>query len=655
MKKKLINIFALVLSLVMIFSVSACNTNNENNNATSDKSVNVGAEPLSFDVKKINGENAVLVEYGRSNYQIIIPENASDLEKYAAEELQSFLEASTACRLPIKTDANINASTEIGGKYISIGDTKLFTEQNAFAIDRSKPRNAPRIFTLDNTVYLIGQSNELGTLYATYKFLYYEIAFQAYAVDCIYYETKSKLLLCDFDYQYEPALDYATGYGEVSTASNADEAARLFLRAKDTSGASGAFGINGEKDFATWCHSVTAFASQSVYGKDYPHWFGNGQLCYSQIEETDDVDLWEKVAENAINRLHIDDTPYIMLGGADNTRSCQCEKCTQGYKLYGISGVMNRFMNKVGEVLEEHYDHCDKHKYEDVILVSLAYEAYSSPPTDIIDGKIVPKDESVVLRHNVGACFTPIHMCITHPIEGENSCDKNSSYLNQLKGWSAVCENLFVYDYGYYSKGCLYYCNEWDSIKYNINAYDKYGVDYVLGQNATNNGLEPFAALRIYLKSKLAWDPLLDQEMLIKDFMKHYYGDASGAMMEFFNAICEHYEWIEAKNGSGCGSVYAAFFTTTEWPRDVLVRFETMLRSAYNLAALTAKATDTQRAYYAENVYKELTMVRFVNYTSYPTYYSEKERLVEINELTEMLEKYKIVSAADGTRIDLKG
>ena len=38
-------------------------------------------------------------------YTIVIPEKASPVEKYAAEELQSFLEQVTGVKLPVSSDA----------------------------------------------------------------------------------------------------------------------------------------------------------------------------------------------------------------------------------------------------------------------------------------------------------------------------------------------------------------------------------------------------------------------------------------------------------------------------------------------------------------------------------------------------------------------
>ena len=54
-----------------------------------------------------------LVENGRSRYRIVIPANAIPAERYAAEELQRYLERMSGAALPIVTDAEPIASREI--------------------------------------------------------------------------------------------------------------------------------------------------------------------------------------------------------------------------------------------------------------------------------------------------------------------------------------------------------------------------------------------------------------------------------------------------------------------------------------------------------------------------------------------------------------
>src|SRR5258705_7576632 len=55
----------------------------------------------------------VLAEKGKSEYRIVIAGNAPPAERYAAEELQSYLEKISGAKLPIITDAERRTSREI--------------------------------------------------------------------------------------------------------------------------------------------------------------------------------------------------------------------------------------------------------------------------------------------------------------------------------------------------------------------------------------------------------------------------------------------------------------------------------------------------------------------------------------------------------------
>ena len=64
-----------------------------------------------------------LVNDGKSDYTIVIPENATEAENYAAMELQYYVEQSTGVLLPIVTDKGLSFS--YSDSRFSIGRTRL--------------------------------------------------------------------------------------------------------------------------------------------------------------------------------------------------------------------------------------------------------------------------------------------------------------------------------------------------------------------------------------------------------------------------------------------------------------------------------------------------------------------------------------------------
>lgn len=89
-----------------------------------------------------NGDNVnftdfVLAEKGKSEYSIIIPENASEYETFAAEELRNLFLEATGAQLAIYSDKGRTFSDS--AKYISISDTEVLKGSGVEA-DRMRRR-----------------------------------------------------------------------------------------------------------------------------------------------------------------------------------------------------------------------------------------------------------------------------------------------------------------------------------------------------------------------------------------------------------------------------------------------------------------------------------------------------------------------------------
>ena len=89
-------VIAVLLCAVTVFASAGCK---RDGGATEQERTEIGGEPLAFD-----DTNEYLVKNGKSDYKIAVSSEASKTEKYAAEELQYFIEKSTAVKLPIVND-----------------------------------------------------------------------------------------------------------------------------------------------------------------------------------------------------------------------------------------------------------------------------------------------------------------------------------------------------------------------------------------------------------------------------------------------------------------------------------------------------------------------------------------------------------------------
>ena len=114
-------------------------------------SENIDVLDTSVEPKSFEQTDTVLVSNKMTDYQIVIPEKSTTMEKYAANELQTFLYKSTGATFNVITDNEI--SHDNNQKLLSVGNTTLLAEQTDIVIDYDvHGETGPLIYTKDNTV-----------------------------------------------------------------------------------------------------------------------------------------------------------------------------------------------------------------------------------------------------------------------------------------------------------------------------------------------------------------------------------------------------------------------------------------------------------------------------------------------------------------------
>jgi len=206
----------------------------------------IGSEPIAFD-----DTDAYLADNGKSDYKIVVGADASRTEKYAAEELRDFIEQSTAVTLPICTDDGV--SHDNNARYISVGATKLLATETDIKVDYAElGENGVIVKTQGNCVYVTGATDN-GTLFAVYRFLHYQIGYEAYAYDCVEVDYHKSLKLKNFDYKHIPSLGLTTAEdGELSGENKVKEASRMLIYASKNGG----YDLNGNLYNGLWCHTI---------------------------------------------------------------------------------------------------------------------------------------------------------------------------------------------------------------------------------------------------------------------------------------------------------------------------------------------------------------------------------------------------------------
>jgi hypothetical protein len=114
-------------------------------------------------------------------------------------------------------------------------------------------------------------------------------------------------------------------------------------------------------------------------------------------------------------------------------------------------------------------------------------------------------------------------------------------FRQDLACWAEICDNLYIWDYTTNFCNYLQPFPNLQVLKPNLQLFCDYHVRGVFEQgNYAMGKASAFAPLKIYLLSKLLWNPDEDAEELISRFVCGYYGEpASSALMKYL-ALCRN-------------------------------------------------------------------------------------------------------------------
>jgi len=261
-------------------------------------------------------------------------------------------------------------------------------------------------------------------------------------------------------------------------------------------------------------HSMlNEFLKPAQYAGEHPEWYtwrdGKAkQLCLTNPEVLAQMKL-EVGAQIASGNGQA----IITVTQDDNQDYCQCAECKRVDAEEGShAGTMIRFVNEIAK------------EFPDTLIDTFAYQYTRTPP------KITKPLPNVVIR------LCSIECCFAHPLDDPN-CSFNAAFANDIKGWKAISNHLYIWDYttdyGHYN---CYFPN-FGVLQRNIQFFVANNVKgiYEEGNHQAAECNSEFADLRSYLLARLMWDPDIDYGAEIDGFLKAYYGDGWQYLREFID------------------------------------------------------------------------------------------------------------------------
>lgn len=619
---------AFLLTVACCFSVVSCTVDGGNN-----------------DNDVILKKDIPLVENGETDFVIVLSDEATDYEKYAAEELVLYMQEATNATFPVYTDKEMGISD--GGKLdetqkiISIGKTALFT-QSGLKVDQSVIKEEGYIMeTLGNVVVLCGGS-DYGTLFSVYEFLKQQIEWEPYAVDEIYYKKSINVNLLDFSVKDSPAID--TRYGGWYAAVNDP-----YFAAKWRAYAGrGSMLFSEEKWFQF--HPLAILMSPATYGSDHEDWYSRDgaqtQPCLTS--EGYKAQLVENIKTLLLENKPLQYVPLMLNDVPDVSVStmCTCKDCSNEIEKYTKTGLFVRWINDITARMLAWKEEIGLEK-EIYFPMAAYYDIYSPPVVVNEKGEFEPIDESCVLNAHSPVMFCPIGARNEYPWMDEGY---NSDTKSDLEGW-LVCSEAFI-PY-FYTDNFFRLCEWTDNIATataNYRLAAELNSVYIFN-DASNGAMQGCAFQQMigYVTTKLEWDPMLDTNELINNFITHYYREASEEVRDYYYLLKTHAQI--ARDNVEITSKKTTRTNETHWMNSGLMnQCVELLRKGIAKIEAADYYSANEKAKYLQRVELELLtpLIYICDYCDDD--YSTATYLAYVDEVEELVSKYGLGNIVPGTK-----
>ncbi|HZJ78687.1 MAG TPA: DUF4838 domain-containing protein [Clostridia bacterium] len=462
-----------------------------------------------------------LIENDESDYVIIKGENANESEVTAANVLQRYLRDISGVTLIIKDDSATTINTEI-----IVGKTNR-ENVPSISVDRNKLGNDGFIKKVVGQKLIIAGGELRGTLYGVYSFLEEQLGCRWYTSDLKKVPELSQVKIDqNLSDEQIPIFEYRDCYWQSTF--NEDWMVKQKLNSQVRVNLSSENG--GGIRYADFAHSLERLVPASYY-EEHPDYFafredtGKWETKQRCLTNPEVVEIAIQNVRQAL--LKKPDADIISITQLDNQNYCQCENCKASDEYYDSpAGTMVNFVNQIAEVLGG--------EFPNVQFDTFAYQYTRKTPVNII-----PRDNVIVRLCSIECCFChPLDEC-GHESLVEYVSEKEPTFTEDLKAWSQICDNLYIWDYTTNFNLYLMPFPNFHVLSDNMQTFAENNVKGVFEQgNYTGGKSGEFGELRAYILSKLLWDPYCDVEYHMMDFMSAYYGaDSALYIKEYIDML----------------------------------------------------------------------------------------------------------------------
>lgn len=493
-----------------------------------------------------------ITKAGKACCVVVLPDDATGGEQYAARELKEHIRQIAGVDLPQTSES---LYTPASGPCISIGRTALsrkhVTDENIAAFGDE----GYRVFCRDGDAFFVG-GRRRGVMYAVYEFLE-SLGVRWYSPGYTVIPKAADVLMPSRPCEFTPKFWYRCQWW--NNGATLEWLARMRVNGNTGQTPRMPESMGGCVMPMYNCHSFEKLVPAGEYLGKHPAWFAvkddgkrsGGELCLTNPE------LRDFVTSKVLSDLATAPEPvenYWVSQNDGGASGCFCEKCTAERVAHGgknrWSANIVGFVSYVAEKV--------KPEFPKVHIKTLAYSYTNDAPQDMT----TPDNVLVEICGN----FKP------------GAADAHTS---RVASWFKVAKSISVYTYGGSNFGYWWpYPNMFElGMQYPRALAAGVTAFYVQG-TALGKG-SGLVDLRAYLSARLSWDPSRDVKKEIREFCKGFYGPAGKYIIEY----CEWYEDYVKQHKM---ALYESWGDSEAWrvwvTRDAMARAETLFQKALTAA-----------------------------------------------------------------------
>lgn len=478
---------------------------------------------------------AALVEGGRAEGRIVVPDEANPGERFAAEQIQQYVQKMSGAKLEI-----VKAPEAGNGPAILIGNQpenrKVIEQLNQAHPDTME---AFAVVGKGDRLSVAGRSED-STIWAAWQWLESQgVVWVMPGEHGTYVPRKEKIEIAeDSDIEAPGMFKRGGGYSlpveDAPEGFNAQEdgitAGRLFaLRMR--------FNENVAFDYKDMFttpgsgHSYDHYLPASVYSREHPEWFNlidgrrmsgerGTQVCFTneqaaaQFARNVEAEIKPLLDRGlAIGRI------WVAVSPNDWRAMCECDNCRKLIDKDGsATSLVTHFCNLVTADIRK--------VYPEAITSFYAYDNYGTPPDHVRPGPGVYPEIVFWTSANSFAANS------AHPMFSK----ANHKYRDGFAAWEKISQAVTAHTYyGHYA-----WITPWPMVTQmaqdipRMAAREKFrGMYSELHLHWGTQGLN------LWLYPKLMWNPKLDVKKAVRAYCQAAYGPAATPMLAYYQTVQE--------------------------------------------------------------------------------------------------------------------